>query len=379
MSRAGAEMESGILIIDDEQAICDILQDYLSGCGYRVDSAKDASGGLALLNQNRYDLILSDYTLPDMNGKDLILAAKKKRPELQAILMSGMEPLRIMELMTDGVDDFITKPFDIKLLAHTVQRNLELVNLRRRLHSLTQDSAEPVGLTAPDDDERNRIFIEAGHQLKTPVAAVKEFIILLQEGLGGELTEKQAQYVEALDQNTRRLMYLTESLLSQGRVDSGAWRIDLEAEDPGMIIASVGNSFRPILERKGIRLVEEFEERMPTVRVDAAALEQILLNLIDNAAKFSPPNGTITLRCSIEDADFVIIRIENEGQQIPEKMVDAVFDRYVRLVEHETEPGLGLGLSIARALTRRMSGEIWVDNSFEGGVSVCLRLPVADV
>ncbi|MEE9161815.1 MAG: ATP-binding protein, partial [Candidatus Neomarinimicrobiota bacterium] len=319
-------------------------------------------------------LALVDLTLPDGSGMELVEQAKRIVPQLVAVVMSGTPPDSPDEFIRRGVDEYLTKPFSFEELDHVLSRHeryiraaLEIELLKQRLHR---------------EDKNQAFFYEAGHQLKTPIAVMKEFAHLFQEGFGGELSAKQGEYLDAIHQNIDRLLYLVENIEMLSRLDSGSWIIRLEEEDPREIVSQVSASWRPILERRDLHLVEDVPARLPKVRTDAAAVQQVLFNLVDNASKYGPARGTVTLRCFQPDEGTVRIDVEDEGEAIPADKRDVLFLPFARLPEHESAPGLGLGLTVARGLMQRMDGVLWLadgasDGNGPAGNRFCIQLPVA--
>ena len=112
------------------------------------------------------------------------------------------------------------------------------------------------------------------------------------------------------------------------------------------------------------------------MRADAAAVEQVLGNLIDNASKYCTPGTTVTLRCWLEGDQRVCFELENEGPGIPEEQREAVFQPFSRLPQHESLPGLGLGLTVALELAKRMDGDLLLDGGDQSGACFRLHLPV---
>ena len=132
-----------------------------------------------------------------------------------------------------------------------------------------------------------------------------------------------------------------------------------------------------MLEKSGSKLVEEVAEGLPQIEADILALEQVLFNMVDNARKYGPPGGTITLRCATSGDDHVCIEVEDQGVGIPEEEREAVFQPFNRLPEHQSSPGLGLGLTVARDLVQRMGGELRLKPGIEAGNRFCLQIRVA--
>ena len=363
------ELKLHILVVDDEAGIRSYLSDFLATKGFEVQVAEDGAMALDILRRSEIHLALVDLVLPDMSGLDVIKQAKRVVPDLVVVIMSGMIVESYEELTQHGVDDYITKPFTFEELTYLIEKCKKYIQ--------TLHYSEHLKKRLRVEQEKNNFFFEAGHQLKTPIAVLKEFTHLFREGFGGEMTDKQTQYLEAIDQNIDRLLYLVDNIENFNRVESGSWRIEIRAEEPEEIISQVTTSWRPILQRRDLQLVEEVADNLPEVHADAAAVEQVLFNLVDNASKYSPAGSTITLRCFQPSDSFVCIEVEDQGPGIPEDKRDVIFQPFARLPEHESASGLGLGLTIALNLMKRMKGDLWLDNSSKTGNRFRLHLQIA--
>ncbi len=363
------ELKLHILVVDDEAGIRSYLSDFLATKGFEVQVAEDGAMALDILRRSEIHLALVDLTLPDMSGLDVIKQAKQVVPDLVVVIMSGMPVESYEELVQHGVDDYITKPFTFEELTYLIEKCKKYI----RTFHYSEHFKERLRV----EQEKSNFFFEAGHQLKTPIAVLKEFTHLFREGFGGEMTDKQTQYLEAIDQNIDRLLYLVDNIEDFNRVESGSWRIEIRAEEPEEIISQVTTSWRPILQRRDLQLAEEVADNLPEVHADAAAVEQVLFNLVDNASKYSPAGSTITLRCFQPSDSFVCIEVEDQGPGIPEDKRDVIFQPFARLPEHESASGLGLGLTIALNLMKRMKGDLWLDNSSKTGNRFRLHLQIA--
>ncbi len=369
MSSDEAEPRLQILVVDDEPGISSFLREFLISAGYEVRLASDGAQALELAEGSFFHIALVDLTLPDMNGLDVVKGLKQRIPDVVVVIMSGMTLGSYDELYKYGAEEYLAKPFSLDELSFMIRKHEKYIRALIQNRRLRDD--------LENQQEKGRFFSEAGHQLKTPIAVLKEFTHLFREGFGGELSEKQQQYMECIDQNIDRLLYLVENIEQLSRVDSGRWTIRLRAEDPAKIIGGVVDSWQPILERRNLRLVHEVPDDLPRVQADTAAVEQVLFNLIDNASKYGPAGGTVTLRGYRANEGFVCLEVEDQGPGIPEDQRELLFQPFTRLPEHESAPGLGLGLTVAQSLMRQLGGDLVLDSGSQPGNRFYLRLPVA--
>lgn len=359
-----------LLVVDANPGARAFLQETLEQEGILVSVVPYGSHALELLEKDRYSLALIDLALPDINGFELCTRIKQQYPDLVIAIMTESAAEAEKDLRHDCVDAWLSKPFKAGELMRLVHR-----------YSGQKESPEQAAPTASDangDEDQNRFFHEVAHQLKTPIVVLKEFAHLFQEGFGGDLTDKQGQYLEAIDRNIERLLYLVDNIDQLSRTETGSWIIRPEKVDPTAVMKQVAESWRPVLTEGNLELIEEFEAALPPIEVDMLALEQVIFNLVDNARKYGPPGNSIILRCIRTGDEHVSLEVEDHGETIPEGDREAIFQAFRRLPEHKASPGLGLGLTVARDLIQRMGGELLLEPGIEAGNRFCLRIRVAD-
>jgi signal transduction histidine kinase len=369
MDHGESHSPTRVLVADANPGARAFLQETFESEGFEVSVVPYGSHALELLHKENYDVALVDLTLPDLNGFELCTQSKQQYPDLVTIIMSESASDAEKELNHESVDAWLTKPFNAGELMQVVNRYLPPVE--------SSDGAPVAAPGAGGDKDKNRFFHEVAHQLKTPIAVLKEFAQLFQEGFGGDLTEKQGQYLEAIDNNIDRLLYLVDHIDQLSRVETGSWSIRLDQVDPSAVVKKVADNWRPVLEKSDSRLVEDVTEGLPRIEVDILALEQVLFNMVDNARKYGPQGGTIILRCALSGDDHVCIEVEDQGVGIPEEEREAVFQPFNRLSEHQSSPGLGLGLTVARDLVQRMGGDLRIEPGGEAGNRFCVQIRVA--
>ena len=370
MDHNDSPVPTRLLVVDANPGARAFLQETLEQEGILVSVVPYGSHALELLQKDTYSLALIDLALPDINGFELCTKIKQQYPDLVIVIMSESAADAEQDLRHDCVDAWLTKPFEAGELMRLVHR-----------YSGQRESPEQAATAAAGasgDEDQNRFFHEVAHQLKTPIVVLKEFAHLFQEGFGGELTDKQGQYLEAIDSNIDRLLYLVDNIDQLSRTETGSWIIHPEKVDPAVVVKQVADSWRPVLTDGNFKLVEEIEADLPPIEVDILALEQVLFNMVDNARKYGPPGNSIILRCTRAGDEYVSLEVEDHGETIPEGDRETIFQAFRRLPEHKASPGLGLGLTVARDLVQRMGGDLLLEPGTKAGNRFCLRIRVAD-
>jgi heavy metal sensor kinase len=226
--------------------------------------------------------------------------------------------------------------------------------------------------------ERQRQFTaDASHELRTPLAVMRGDIEI---ALRRERTPEE--YRSVLTSNLEeiiRLSRLVEDLLMLARADAGPTTLQREPMDLHELCAQMTEYLAPLAEEKGQGLLYEPPASTPlAINADAQRIKQMLLNLLDNALKYTPPDGTITLALSAEEHEAVL-RVTDTGRGIPAEDLPHIFDRFFRhsrSTSDKTAQGFGLGLSIVRWIVHSHGGKISAESTLGKGTKFTVRLPL---
>jgi signal transduction histidine kinase len=216
------------------------------------------------------------------------------------------------------------------------------------------------------------------HELRTPISAILGYAEIFKEQIYGPLNEKQANMTNRIISNSRRLLNLINDLLDQAQMEAGKLKIKYETITPSDLLENLHSVMDKLTEDKGLALTSELDNDMPeTLFGDSARLQQILVNLVNNAVKFTQ-EGSIHVQLSkLENMKWGISVIDT-GQGIPKEEVPYIFDTF-RQVEGTTtrlHGGFGLGLSIVKQLVNLMGGNITVESELGKGSTFSITLPL---
>jgi signal transduction histidine kinase len=216
------------------------------------------------------------------------------------------------------------------------------------------------------------------HELRTPLNAISGYAQLLELGVPGPLTEKQNDAVVRIRTNQQHLLTLIDDVLNFAKLEAGTSPITPQPVRLSEVIDSLDAVLRPDLARQELTLAWPGRDQTLVVRADPVKLRQILLNVIGNAIKFTPPHGRIELS-ALRSGDRVLIKITDTGIGIPADVIDRVFEPFFQVQTGTTRqyPGVGLGLAIARDFARAMGGDISMRSVNGEGCAVTIELPVA--
>ncbi len=226
-----------------------------------------------------------------------------------------------------------------------------------------------------DRTDMEDVLLSLSHRLRAPMTAMKGFCDLLSSRRLGDLGNDQTEAVESLSRSIRQVMEQVERLLSFLRLEVQPDRVEGSWGRPVEILESVIKNLEPRIREGGLTMVTDLPQSSFTAFFDRQRLEEVIWNLLDNAVRFTGPDGTITARMRGEQSSWTL-EIEDTGRGIPAKSLPYVFDRFYRGVEDQTQ-GLGIGLSIVRRFTESMGGTINVFSREARGTRFMLRLPVS--
>ena len=228
------------------------------------------------------------------------------------------------------------------------------------------------------DKLRSAVLSNVSHELRTPLTGILGSAQNLRDGLAGGLSEAQSEYVQMIESDSGRLIRVVNELLEWGRLQSGHIQLQRRAVALQPLVDEVFMLLRPAAERKGVRLELDACERHTEVEADADKLKQILINLVDNAVKFSPAASTVRVRTETQ-SNCLRILVEDQGPGVPEQDIPHLFERFYRGRGDEAVPGSGLGLAIAKNLARLHGGDIALRPRAGRGSSFALDLPTPGV
>jgi signal transduction histidine kinase len=238
-------------------------------------------------------------------------------------------------------------------------------------------------------EERNHQLVEAGkhksqfmanvtHELRTPIHGICGLSDLVSAGIYGPVNEKQKDAQQKIKRSAQSLLGLIDDLLQLARADAGKITYTVSRVDLGELLPSVVANVRWMQGTKQQRIDLEMEADLPPIFTDRGKLNQILINLLANAVKFTPDGGVITLRAHTSGAEALVLRVEDSGVGIPAAELGRIFEAFhqVDATAEREYGGAGLGLSLVRRLVEVMGGEVRVESVERRGSTFTVTLPL---
>ena len=213
----------------------------------------------------------------------------------------------------------------------------------------------------------------ASHELRTPVTSLLLSVQLLQEGAVGELTPDQKEVIAAQRDDLERLERMMRDLLDVTRLEAGVTPPRFEIVKSDELAASAMQAVDASAKAKGVELIHDWPEQLPSVRADRNQITRVLVNLLNNAIRHTPTGGSVTVRV-YQERDGVGFQVADTGTGIPADYLPHIFERFVQ-VPGATRGGAGLGLSIAQTILKAHGSEIRAESEPDRGATFTFTLP----
>ena len=392
---------------------------------------------LKQINQKVKDLIAGDYSqVLDMQGSSEITNITNNLNDLSEVIRLTQENLEqeskrlhsILSYMTDGVlatnrrgkitmiNDMAKKQLGVQkeevlnksilellkiadeyelrdlitqipeLMIDSQDANGEYLSLRVRFALVRRESGFISGLVAvlhdtteqEKEERERRLFVSnVSHELRTPLTSVKSYLEALDEGA---LSEPVApDFIKVSLDETNRMMRMVTDLLHLSRIDNATSHLDVELINFTAFITFILNRFDQIRgqdEEKKYELVRDYPITSVWIEIDTDKMTQVIDNILNNAIKYSPDGGKITVTMKTTD-DQMILSISDQGLGIPKQDLPRIFDRFYRVdrARSRAQGGTGLGLSIAKEIIKQHKGFIWAKSEYGKGSTFTIVLP----
>ena len=392
---------------------------------------------LKQINQKVKDLIAGDYSqVLDMQGSSEITNITNNLNDLSEVIRLTQENLEqeskrlhsILSYMTDGVlatnrrgkitmiNDMAKKQLGVQkeevlnksilellkiedeyelrdlitqvpeLMIDSQDANGEYLSLRVRFALVRRESGFISGLVAvlhdtteqEKEERERRLFVSnVSHELRTPLTSVKSYLEALDEGA---LSEPVApDFIKVSLDETNRMMRMVTDLLHLSRIDNATSHLDVELINFTAFITFILNRFDQIRgqdEEKKYELVRDYPITSVWIEIDTDKMTQVIDNILNNAIKYSPDGGKITVTMKTTD-DQMILSISDQGLGIPKQDLPRIFDRFYRVdrARSRAQGGTGLGLAIAKEIIKQHKGFIWAKSEYGKGSTFTIVLP----
>lgn len=389
-------MSSKILLIEDEARLRQNLQLLLTSEGYTVITASNGYEGIQRLQQEQFDLVITDIMMEEGNGFEVMEYLSTHAPDTLTIVITGYASTdSAIEALRKGAYDYLAKPFDIDMMKISIERALEKVQLRRQVQTYMQELEQRVADRTRELEEMNKklnasladlqaaqeqliqseklsalgeLISGVAHELNNPLTSVLGYAELLSHS---EACPPEARtMLEKISQEAMRCHQIVKNLLSFARKQKPEKKyIDMNA-----LCRKTLDLLAYQLRVNNITVVTQLAEGLPKTMADQHQLQQVLVNLLTNAYQAMADyrgEGKLTVATAY-DEDKIYIRVTDNGPGIPPQSLRRIFDPFYTT----KEKGTGLGLSLSYGIVQEHGGEIGVVSQLGQGTTFTVALPI---
>jgi two-component system NtrC family sensor kinase len=407
--------QAQVLIIDDSPTYLEYLKETLADEGYIIDTAVNGPDGIEFARKNSYDCVLVDLVMPAMDGttvcQELVKLRRPEDPPIVILMMSAYESREnAIRALESGADDFVGKSTDMAILKGRIRALLRNRFLRKQTQRLIDDAKkretelerlveERTQSLQREIEERKRIeqdLLEAkesaeasnvaksrflsnmSHELRTPLNAIIGFADVMRHKMFGPFDcDRYREYLDDIHHAAHHLLRIINDILDISRVESG--RLDLHEEDFDIedALQSVSRLVGDQVRRQELTMKIEVPTGLPLLHGDRRILEQAFLNLLYNAAKFTPAGGRITVGAKLEADGGLCIAVADTGVGIAAEDIEKVMSPFGQVDNKlsRNHAGTGLGLPLSETFIKLHGGRLDIESVVDKGTTVIIRLP----
>jgi signal transduction histidine kinase len=369
-----ASQPTQVLLIEDNPGDADVIRLRLveAGNAVNVSCVNRLADALEFLSAKQPAVVLLDLNLPDSHGSETFRKVMEKAPGVPVVILSGLEDEKLAsKAIHQGVQDYLLK-------GDLTSRNLEramryAIERQAMLRSLEISRKQQI-------EFKNQFLSHVSHELRTPLTCIHQYVSLLFDGLVGAVSPEQHDHLQTILKSVNQLHAMIRDLLEATRAESGKVRIEPRC----LVLADLARQsvamLRPLALQKNITLEVEADLDIPLVYADPDRILGVLVNLIDNAIKFTEPGGAVTVKVNLleTDSEFAYVSVVDTGRGIAGEALPLIFERLYQDPDSVdgNRSGLGLGLYIAKELVTLHGGRIWVASVPGDGSTFSFSLPL---
>ena len=378
-----------ILVVDDEISLRMVLIKALEKSGYHCKEAEDAEKAIILIESEPFDLIISDISMPGMDGIELLKKIKLHHPEIDFIIMTGYaSDYSYVEIMDAGASDYMTKPFSMNSALARISRiareRENVISLKKTNQELCMaiERANILAREAKEASKAKTFFLASmSHEIRTPLNGIVGYTDML---LDTPLNDEQKSFLKNARFSCETLLSVVNDILDFSKVEAGKLSLEHIGFDPEVLCFDIIDVVRTKVDESKIELLCSVADSVPSqVMGDPHRFRQVLLNLLSNAIKFTQ-EGTIKVCLNSEqiseDHIKLVVSVTDTGIGIGKNELEKIFSPFIQSEDDITNRygGTGLGLAISRNIAQKMGGHVWAESKLKKGsafyFTACFKL-----
>jgi hypothetical protein len=371
-------MNQIILVVDDEKPIRMVLKDGLTAVGYGVETACNGEEALLKIPAFKPAIVLTDIIMPEMDGMELLKQTKILNPEVEVIVMTAFGAIETaVEAMKNGAYDFILKPLDFKHLNVVIQKCLEAIKIKKERDELSLLN-----------EMKDKFIHLVNHEFRTPLSIGMASYDLLDMALDSGRVEDAKRMAPMLKKSLSHLNEFVQRFHDFALLKDGAMRLVPTSFDLNELISEVVDTWRVLAPDRKLSLEMDATDVPLAVFADRKKLHQVVMELLQNAMKFTPDGGTIKVslkNLEKEGTPCTLIYIRDNGIGIPKEKQPLIFEKFYEVQSslfHSTSKsrfmggGLGLGLPYVKEIVEALGGKVSVESEEKKGSVFTVSIPM---
>ena len=369
-----SDASTRVLLIEDNPGDADLVRLRLveGKTPVEVSCAGKLADGLTALANNEPSVVLLDLNLPDSQGAETFRKVLEKAPHVPVVILSGQDDEALaVKALHQGVQDYLIKG---NITSTHLERAMRYAIERQALiHSLEISRKQQL-------EFKNQFLSHVSHELRTPLTCIHQYVTILLDGLAGEMTPDQREHLGTILKSVNQLGAMVRDLLEGSRAEAGKMRIERRCVSIAELVGQAVAMMQATARDRRVGLEIGVDSTIPLIYGDPDRILEVLINLLDNAIKFTPADGAVTVQaCPIPtDPDFICVSVVDTGCGIKPEARALIFERLYQdpnAVDNNRK-GLGLGLFIAKELVRLHGGRMWVASEPGSGSTFSFTLPL---
>ena len=351
-------------MVSPEGTILEINKTALTNLGYNKEEliGKHLTVIYAPESHEKMKILLSKWKeTGEIDNEEMVIATKQGEKRIVLLSASSVRGADGAILYSISVQKDVT---EINKIYDELNKNLWLQNVK--LQKL---------------NETKKTFLKTtSHELRTPMTSIKGYVQMLMKKTLGEINEEQRQSLDVILRNTNRLDQVIQNILDASSLESGSMKFIPRKVNPRALVEEITKTMEPFANKKEMTINVNLEKDIPDLMVDGERIKQVLMNLVDNAIKYSPDGSMIHIKARKEKED-VLFEVQDFGQGIPKDKQGMIFESFYQADSGDDRKfgGAGLSLALSKGIVRLHGGNIWFESTEGTGSTFLFTLPIQPI
>jgi len=367
-----------ILVVDDARVILSFYQKGLSRLGYDVSVADSALKALELIEKEDFDIVITDINMELMDGIELLETIKRDYPHIEVIMMTGFATVEnAIRSLKKGAYDFLLKPVKLDQVRQVVKHCEEKIRMSQEVKQLRMVNER----LREVKEMKDRFIAITSHELRTPVTHIKSYLEFLEDPAFSK--EEKKEFLEIVKKSVDDLERVVNTMYAVSQVEGGELPLNRENVRVDELVSDAIRQLTLELRDRELKIEHKAPSSLEPIPVDAFQIKKVIMEILNNAIRFTPDGGRITIDYEMSDR-FLTIMISDTGVGIPEDKLGRIFEKFYEVQDSSYHSSsrtrflggsTGIGLPLAKRLVEAHGGRLKVESKENEGTTVLVKLP----